>query len=505
MSSDVGGVESGWTLGTDQWIGLVAGIVLFALFMVLPPIAPITPLGMRGVALFLLFSCWLFTTPLPLYAICFFVMGLAPILGLLDSDKTMAYFGSWINLFLVGAFALGRNLDRTGAARRIALAVCGMPIMRHRPWMFFTIFTLTTMISPVLLCSSTVATVVFTTILISFFTAIGIKQGDRFGGMMVLAVTWSAVAGSMIFAWGTVINMFAIGVVKKQTGYQLGLLEWMMYGIIIASITYILFWIVCRFVARIKVDRLAELLEPDFINQERKNLGPMSSGEKAAIICMCLAICCWFLPEIINVVAAGTQAKWLKSHLTWPATALLIAAACTIIPVRINGEKRMLLNWTEWTKSVEWGILAIIATGLVLGDVLSNKETGIPQFFTSTIGDLVKGGGGEYLLVFLLAGIGCLLTEGLSNFGLIAVFIPLGMSISSATGVGNPIAMAIVATAAYNQSFALPLSPVLAIAYGTGWVTPKDALKYGFLLDVIVGLGLTFIAYPILKMIVPMP
>jgi sodium-dependent dicarboxylate transporter 2/3/5 len=309
----------------------------------------------------------------------------------------------------------------------------------------------------------------------------------------------------MIFAWGTVINLFSIGVIKKQTGYQLGLLEWLLYGLVVAGVTYAIYWIVIRFVTRIDVSQMKDLLEPSFINEERKKLGPMSSGEKASIAVMCVAIVCWFTPEIVTMIAPGPEAKWLKSHLTWPATALVLAAACTIIPVKINGEKRMLLNWGEWTKSVEWGILSIIATGLVLGDVLSNNATGIPQFFMSSIGDLVRSGGGEYLLVFLVAGIGCLLTEGLSNFGLIAIFIPLAMSISTATGVGNPIAMAIVATGAYNQSFAMPLSPVLAIAYGTGWVNPKDAMKYGFLLDVLVGLGLTFIAYPILKMIVPMP
>jgi len=505
MSDDVGGVESGWTLSTEQWIGLIVGIVLFGLFQVLPPIAPITPMGMRGAGLFILFACWLFTTPLPMYAVCFLVMGLAPLLGVIGMEKAMAYLGSWINLFLLGAFVLGRNLDRTQAARRLALWVCSLKIMKHRPWTFFTIFTLVTCISPVLLCSSIVATVVFTTIAISFFEAIGIKKGDRFGSIFVLAVTWAATAGSMIFAWGTVINLFSMGVIAKQTGYQLGMLEWMYYGVVVAGVSYLIFWLVCRFVVRVDVKQMKEVLEPDFIIAERKKLGPMSSGEKASIIVMCVAIFFWFLPEIVTLTAPGPVAKWLKTYLTWPTTSLVLAAACTIIPVRINGEKRMLLNWPEWTKSVEWGVLAIIAAGLILGDVLSNNATGIPQFFMNTVGGLVKGGGGEYILLFLVVGLGCLMTEAMSNFGLIAVFIPLAMSISTATGVGNPVAIAICATGAYNQSFALPLSPVMAIAFGSGWVNPKDAIKYGFLLDVLVGLGLAFIAYPILKMIIPMP
>ena len=504
MSDDVGGVESGWELSKEQWIGLIVGLVLFGLFQVLPPIDPITPKGMRGAGLFILFACWLFTTPLPMYAVCFLVMGLAPLLGVIEMKTAMAHFGSWINLFLLGAFVLGRNLDRTQAARRLALWVCSLNIMKHRPWTFFTIFTLVTCVSPVLLCSSIVATVVFTTIGISFFEAIGVKKGDKFGSMFVLAVTWAATAGSMIFAWGTVINLFAMGVIAKQTGYQLGMLEWTYYGVIAAGVSYLMFWLVCRFVARIDVTQMKEVLEPVYILEERKKLGPMNSGEKASIIVMCVAIFLWFLPEIFSIASPGPTAKWLKTHLTWPTTALVLAAACTLIPVKIGGEKRMLLNWPEWTKSVEWGVLAIIAAGLILGDVLSDNTTGIPQFFMDNLGALVKGGGGEYILLFLVVGLGCLMTECMSNFGLIAIFIPLAMSISTATGVGNPVAIAICATAAYNQSFALPLSPVMAIAFGSGWVNPKDAIKYGFLLDALVGLGLAFIAYPLLKMIIPM-
>ena len=348
---------------------------------------------------------------------CFLVMGLAPLLGVIEMKTAMAHFGSWINLFLLGAFVLGRNLDRTQAARRLALWVCSLNIMKHRPWTFFTIFTLVTCVSPVLLCSSIVATVVFTTIGISFFEAIGVKKGDKFGSMFVLAVTWAATAGSMIFAWGTVINLFAMGVIAKQTGYQLGMLEWTYYGVIAAGVSYLMFWLVCRFVARIDVTQMKEVLEPVYILEERKKLGPMNSGEKASIIVMCVAIFLWFLPEIFSIASPGPTAKWLKTHLTWPTTALVLAAACTLIPVKIGGEKRMLLNWPEWTKSVEWGVLAIIAAGLILGDVLSDNTTGIPQFFMDNLGALVKGGGGEYILLFLVVGLGCLMTECMSNFG----------------------------------------------------------------------------------------
>ena len=81
MSDDVGGVESGWELSKEQWIGLIVGLVLFGLFQVLPPIDPITPKGMRGAGLFILFACWLFTTPLPMYAVLLFGDGLGPASG----------------------------------------------------------------------------------------------------------------------------------------------------------------------------------------------------------------------------------------------------------------------------------------------------------------------------------------------------------------------------------------------------------------------------------------
>lgn len=65
--------------------------------------------------------------------------------------------------------------------------------------------------------------------------------------------------------------------------------------------------------------------------------------------------------------------------------------------------------------------------------------------------------------------------------------------------------MAIVAKITYSQSYALPLSPMLAVAYGTGWVKPGDPMKPRFLLDSVIGRWLCFVVYTAIKMFIPLP
>lgn len=505
MVSEVGGVTTGTRLSPIQWIGLVLGIVLFILFLLIPPIAPLTPLGMKSVAVFLLFIFWLATTPMPLYVVAFFSLALFVITGVLSADKAFGYLGYWVVPFLIGAFALGGNLQRTGIARRLALAVCSLPFVQGRPWVFFTVFLLTTGLSGLYLPSPTVSTVVFSSVLISFFTSIGIEKGDRFAGLLVLATAWAAVLGARIAPWGAAGTLVGIGITQQVTGYQIGLFEWTIYGLFSFFVNFAIMMLVSRFLLKLPTERLAAALRPEFIQQERAKLGPMTSGEKAALIYMGLAIVLWFTPELVSLTIGGPIADWMKKSLPWGAVALVVAALCTLTPVTIGGKRRMLLTWQEWVQAMEWGLIGLVAAGVALGDIMSNEATGIPALFMNTVGGLVQGGGGEYLLVFLMTVPGIWLTEPLSNMALITILLPLGLTLSITSGIANPVAMSIAAIMAYSQSYALPLSPPLAIAFGTGWVRPGDAMKLGFLIDTIIGLSLAFISYTFMKLFIPMP
>lgn len=505
MVSEVGGVSEGTRLSPVQWSGLVLGVVLFILFLLIPPIAPLTPLGMKSVAVFLLFLCWLATTPMPLYVVAFFSLALFVITGVLSADTTFGYLGYWVVPFLIGAFALGGNLQRTGIARRLALRVCSLPFVQGRPWVFFTVFLLTTGLSGLYFPSPTVSTVVFTSVLISFFTSIGIERGDRFAGMLVLATAWAAVLGARIAPWGAAGTLVGIGITQQVTGYQIGLFEWTMYGLFSFLVNFVIMMLVSRFLLKLPTERIAAALRPEFIQQERAKLGPITSGEKASLVFMGLAIVLWFAPELVSMTIGGALADWMKASLPWGAVSLVVAALGTLTPVTIGGKRRMLLTWQEWVQSMEWGLIGLVAAGIALGDIMSNEATGIPALFMNTVGGLVQGGGGEYLLVFLMTVPGIWLTEPLSNMALITILLPLGLALSMTTGVANPVAMSIAAIMAYSQSYALPLSPPLAIVFGTGWVRPGDAMKTGFLVDTIIGLSLCFISYTFMKLFIPLP
>ncbi len=504
MASEVGGVSEGTRLSLVQWVGLTLGIVLFILFLLLPPIAPLTTLGMKSLAVFLLFVCWLATTPMPLYVVSFFCLALFVITGVLSADKAFGYLGYWVIPFLIGAFALGGNLHRTGIARRLALRVCSLPFVHGHPWVFFTVFLLTTGLSGLFFPSPTVSTVVFTSVLISFLTSIGIERGDRFGGLLVLATAWAAVLGARIAPWGAAGTLVGIGITQQMTIYQIGLFEWTMYGLFSFFVNFAVVILVSRFLLKLPTERIAASLRPEFIRQEQAKLGPMTSGEKAAIAYMGVAIVLWFTPELVSMTIGGAVADWMKTCLPWGAVSLVIAALGTLTPVTIGGERRMLLRWGEWVQSMEWGLVGLVAAGVALGDIMSNEASGIPTLFMNTVGGLVQGGG-EYLLVFLMTVPGIWLTEPLSNMALITTLLPLGLTLSLTTGIANPVAMAITAIMAYSQSYALPLSPALAVAFGTGWVRPGDAMKLGFLIDTIVGLTLCFVIYTFMKLFIPLP
>ncbi len=177
-------------------------------FGYLPPIAPITPLGMKILGIFLaLLYGWTFVDqiwPSILGMIALSLTGYAPLDTLMKSG-----FGNNTVLLMWGMLLIASLVDSAGVSKFIATYFISRKFVLGKPWIliftfFFTIFLMLAM------TSSVPTIVVGWGILYCILNQLGYKAGNPLSSYMVVGVVYSSLIGLALFPW-KVLQMVVLG------------------------------------------------------------------------------------------------------------------------------------------------------------------------------------------------------------------------------------------------------------------------------------------------------
>jgi sodium-dependent dicarboxylate transporter 2/3/5 len=125
---------------------------------------------------------------------------------------------------------------------------------------------------------------------------------------------------------------------------------------------------------------------------------------------------------------------------------------------------------------------------MCLGQLM--MQTGVARALGELLAQYVPSGQSPFLvLIFCLLAV--LVSETTSNTASANMVVPVVMAVSTQVGA-DPIGLGLAATAACTFGFMLPVStPTNAMAYATGYVSQRQMIRYGVVLDVIGILALT--------------
>ena len=475
-----------------QWIGAGLGIAILIVFLLLPPLAPLTLLGMRTVGVFLCTIC--FWVAVDTGFSSFLCIGLIALTGVLTPNEAFAAsLGSWLPLFLIACFGLSEALRLTGFSRRFAFWFLTRPFAKGHPWLLLCLFFLGVTVLGAIL-SATVTTILFLTIGLAFVEGMGYQKGDRFAAMLIMGIGWAATCSFVMTPVGHGNNLVCMDWVLRDTGFKISFPSWMIVGIPLGLITYLMLMLYFRFVIRPDMKQFTAMVD-NYITKEASQLKPMQAAEKIAAGTFGAVFVIWMLPSFIGGILPGISSYLDKLGVVVPP----LVGAIILCMIRIN--KKPLMSFHQWMAGIEWGTVALVAAIMILGAVIAKPETGILELMSIFIKPLVSGS--PFFVVVLVSVLWVVLQANvMSHLVSATVVYTIMMPVVIAAAVGNPAALGFTIFAASNPAFALPSATTsTAIVIGSGWVPVKFMVRYGVVLIIPIILIYAFLCYPLANLI----
>ncbi len=467
-----------------QWVGGGLGIVVLVVFLLLPPLEPLTELGMKTVGVFLFTVLWwVFVDTGFSSFVCIALFALVGIMG--PREVFAASLGSWLVIFLIGCFGLTEAIRLSGFSRRFAFWFLTRPFAKGHPWLLLMLFFLAVTIMGAFM-STTVTTILFMSLAVPMLEAMGYKKGERFPAMIVMGIAWAAASSFVMTPIGHGSNLMCMDWVRRDLGYIISFPGWLAVGVPLGLLTYFLLMGTFRFIVRPDVSRFSAMAG-DYIRREAETIEPMKLKEKIALGVFFGVVVCWILP---GMGVPGVSGYLDKMGFAIPP---LIGVALLCI---IRVENQPLLSFRQWMTGVEWGAIALCAAIMAIGAVIGKPETGIPQLLTGAIQPIVANA--PFFVVVLVSVVWVTLqTNIMSNLVSATLVYTVMMPAVIAAGVGNPVALGFSIFAACHYAFCLPsATTVTAIVIGSGWVPVSFMARYGFILIVPIVLIFAFVCYP---------
>ena len=436
----------------------------------------------RTLAVLALCAVWWGTEAISIYATSLVPAVLLPLLGILPLQETLSQYANRLVFLFLGGFIIARSMMKWGIDRRLALAILGRVGGDSRMLVLYFV-GLTAFLSAFL--SNTATTAMMLPIALAILTNSQLQAESRYGTVLLLGIAYAATIGGVATLVGTPPNVLLAGFSQSLLGREITFFDWLKVGLPFAVVMLPLTWWFLWWTHKPKVKTVTggEALE-----EERKALGPISTGGKYTIVAFVMVALLWLTRPFWDMIPLPFMAT-LQGRFDDSLIAISCALLLFIVPTNVK-KWEFPLVWAD-TRSISFGTLYLFGGGLALGKGLF--ESGTAQWIAGSLS--LSGTLHPLLLIFIIAVIASFLSEIASNTAVANMMIPILIAVSAAIGV-PPYLLAIPATVACSNVFMLPVStPPNAIVYGSGKLDISDMFRTGVKLHLIGIVVMTLLVY----------
>lgn len=414
--------------------------------------------------------------------------------GIAPAKDVLAPFGSTTIFTFIGAFILAQAMLKHGVAQRLAywvLSLRGVGPSTVRVIIAFGFITC--VLSAFVSNTATVAMLMPTALgILAVITKLmqdkGIVESDfdplrlRVSTALMLMLAYGASVGGLMTPVGAPPNIIGRGLIEQFTGERISFAQWVLAALPIGVAMFLVLAVVLLLLNRPEVRRIEGVRE--YVQAERRAMGPMSRAEKNTVLAFSLTILLWFAPSVASVVlgADSSIATLLDGRLDEGIVAVLGAALLFVLPTNWS-EREATLDWSDAAR-IDWGTILLFGTGMIFGAMLSGS--GLAETLGAALSAL-PGTSSSFVITLIAVALAILISETTSNTAAAAVIVPVVVPLAQATGV-DPLVPALAATFGASFGFMLPVStPQNAIVYGSGCVPITRMVRTGVSFDLLGG------------------
>ncbi len=409
------------------------------------------------------------------------------------TEAFAASWGSWLVLFVFACFGLSECLRLTGFSRRFAVWFITRPFTAGHPWILVAMLLLScTLLGCVL--SGAATCIVFITIAEPILESLGYKKGSATAAMLMMGIAWASTASMSMTPIAHGGNVLMMEWIQKDFGYTISFVGWIILGIPIGLLVYLVLLGIFRYIVRPDVSRISSITA-DYIREKVGALGAMKLEEKLSLVIFLGVVVCWILPSVL-----GDKLSQLSAYFNSMGYAIPPLVGASLLCV-VRVKNKPLMSFQQWMEGIEWSSISLLAAIMIMATTIGNPDTGLTQFLTLVFQPIAKA---VPFYVFLLISVlwVVLQTNIMSNLVSMTLVYTIMSPIAGAMAGANMAAFGSTIAIAANYAFSLPsATTAVAIVIGSGWVPVSFLVRYGLISIIPIVLLLTFICYPFATMI----
>ena len=418
-------------------------------------------------------AAWWIFRPVSISVTALLPIVINAVFNLIPNAQVISQYFSEIVVLLLGADMICLTWSTTGLDKRMSVKTlcCIGPSMKQQIAVWLGASIVLSIFLP-----NVVVAALFCPIAVAMLKFVGEEDitKSKLAAPILLAIGWGSGIGGFGSPIGSSANLVAINYLEKMIGHEFMYFEWLTRFLplllIVSLLNLFYLW-------HMKIPAKELHGTREFFQELYAKFGPMKKGEKIGLALFAAATLLAFVRPLFAAALPGLK----------PAYCFLLLGLLMFVLQDENG--RPMLTW-EYTEShAMWGMYALFASGIALGQLII--QTGAVNKLATLITTLDLTGGLGTMLIF--TAFTTLMAEISSNTAAASIAIPVVTSICQALAL-NPLPYIFTTIVAQSCAYILPVSTrAIPVAFG---LNANIQIKDGFilsLLNIIVTAGIGYL------------
>lgn len=446
-----------------KYLHFIIGVVLFFAARLLEINAFDT--SALGLALWMVY--WWITQPIPLYVTALLPIAVGVPFELIQTDILAQSYGNQMIFLFLGGFILAIGIEKWNLHEQIALTIIRM--FGRTPQRILGGFMFSTAVLSMWISNTATALMMLPIAMSVIQTIPRFREKRLFSVGLLLSIAFAANIGGTATLIGTPPNIQMAGILAQEFDLTISFFEWFLIGTPFMLVMLVLTYFTVKYFFIKNASFEMEEIEP------RK----LDANQKRVLYLFLVVVTLWmsrtFLNDYLPIVINDT---------------IIALSGSILLFILPSTENRPLLIWEDLNR-LPWGILFLFGGGMALAAILA--EANIVNFLVEVMKPLATFP--VIVLLLVLFTVALFATELMSNLALVSLIIPLIGKF--AVELDLPL-LGISAGIALSAScaFMLPVAtPPNAIVYSSNLIHIREMVRYGFVLNLIAMVVVTFLIY----------